>query len=239
VGVGDRAEDGLARSAGAGDRAQLTPFAAHEINNSLDALLNLLYLLEAEPLSENGRHYLTVAQEEGRRISLIARETLNEHRVETTADRTDVAGLFASVLDLYKQRFDSSGITVATRYAPDCTIPILARQLRQVFSNLLLNAMQATLGGGKIEARVSPAHERSGSERHGVLVTLADNGSGMSPKLLHEVLEKPVSTKGDGHGMGLSLVRDVVRHHHGWLRVRSSTHPSRHGTVFTVFLPAV
>jgi nitrogen-specific signal transduction histidine kinase len=135
VAVADRPEDGVA-SAGARDRAHLTPSAAHEINNPLDALLNLLYLLEAEPLSENGRHYLTVAQEEVRRVALIARETLNEHRVETIADRTDVAGLFASVLDLYKQRFDSSGITVSTRYAPDCTIPIFARQLRQVFSNL-------------------------------------------------------------------------------------------------------
>jgi signal transduction histidine kinase len=237
VAVADRPEDGVA-SAGARDRAHLTPSAAHEINNPLDALLNLLYLLEAEPLSENGRHYLTVAQEEVRRISLIARETLNEHRVETTADRTDVVGLFASVLDFYKQRFDSSGITVSTRYAPDCTIPIFARQLRQVFSNLLLNAREAMPDGGRIEARVSAGHEWAGSERQGVRVTIADNGSGMSPKLLHEVLAKPVSTKGDGHGMGLSLVRDVVRHHHGSLRVRSSTHPRRHGTVFNVFLPA-
>ena len=71
-----------------------------------------------------------------------------------------------------------------------------------------------------------------------MLVTLADNGSGMSPKLLREVLEKPVSTKGDGHGMGLSLVRGVVRDHHGSLRLRSSSHPRRHGTVFNVFLPA-
>src|SRR5439155_5254915 len=132
----------------------------HEINNPLDSLLNLLYLLEPEAtLTSKGRHYLTLAQEEVRRVSLIARETLNQEKVVAMPERTNVGELFAAVLDFYKERLDSSGIMVQTRYSCDGNIPVYAGPLRQVFSNLLLNAVESMPKGGKIQARVSAGHE--------------------------------------------------------------------------------
>jgi signal transduction histidine kinase len=210
-----------------------------EIDRFAQNLLNLLYLLEGEAtLTEKGRHYLSLAKEEVRRISEIAHETLDKNKVVIMSERKNVGELFAAVLDLYKQRFDSSRITVQSRYSCNDNIPVHTRQLRQVFSNLLLNAVEAMPEGGKIQARVSTGHEWSGQERRGVRVTVADNGSGIGSNVLPRLFARPFTTKSGGHGMGLLLVKNVVQEHKGSLRVRSSTQPSRHGTVFNLFLPA-
>ena len=144
----------------------------------------------------------------------------------------------AAVLDFYKQKFDSSGIAVQTRYSGNNSIGVHAAHLRQVFSNLLLNAVAAMPDGGKIQARVSARHEWSGQERSGVRVTVADTGSGIGSNVLPQLFERPFTSKSGGHGMGLLLVRNVMQDHKGWLRVRSSTQLRRHGTVFSLFLPA-
>lgn len=146
--------------------------------------------------------------------------------------------LLAAVLEFYKQRFDSSGIAVQSRYSSDGNIPAHADQLRRVFSNLLLNAVEAMPEGGKLNVRVSAGHEWRGEERRGVWVTIADSGSGIGSGLLPQLFERSFTTKSGGHGMGLPMVKDVARQHKGWLHVRSSTKPARHGTVFRLFLPA-
>jgi two-component system, chemotaxis family, CheB/CheR fusion protein len=108
-----------------------------------------------------------------------------------------------------------------------------------MFSNLLLNAADAMPDGGKMQARISLAHEWSGRMRRGLRLTLADNGSGIAAKDLPRILDPFFSTKGAaGNGIGLSLVNNTVQKHHGVLHVRSSTRPGRSGTVFEVFLPA-
>ena len=236
--MGDKAER-LEERARQPSRAGLSASAAHEINNPLDSLLNLLYLVEREAiLTEKGRHYLCLAQEEVRRVSQIAHETLGKHKVVVMPERTKVGELFAAVLDFYKQRFDSSGIRIQTRYSCNDTIPVYAGPLRQVFSNLLLNAVEALPKGGKIQARVCAGHEWSGQERRGVRVTVADNGSGIPSSALPQIFQRFFTTKSSGNGMGMSLVKDIVHKHKGSLRVRSSTQPARHGTVFNLFLPA-
>jgi signal transduction histidine kinase len=217
----------------------LSASAAHEINNPLDSLLNLLCLLEAEPvLTDQGRRYLTLAQGEVRRISQIARDALDQHKDVSVAEKTNVGELLAGVLHFYQQKFGSSGITVRTRYSYDGNIPVHVDQLRQVFSNLLLNAVEALPAGGTIQARVSAGHEWSGRGRTGVRVTVADNGSGIPGEVLPNIFQELFTTKSAGHGMGLSLVKGVVQKHNGTMRVRSSTQPGHSGTVFNLFLPA-
>jgi two-component system, NtrC family, sensor kinase len=229
----------LAAKTRAPSAALLPASAAHEINNPLDSLLNLLYLLEAEAtLTDKGQHYLSLAKEEVRRVSQIAHQTLDNSKVAVMPKRTNVGELFAAVLDFYKQRLDSSRITVQTRYLCDENIRVYVGQLRQAFSNLLLNAVEALPEGGRIQARVSAGHEWSREKRKGVRVTIADNGSGIPSSVLQQIFQRFFTTKPCGNGLGLSLVRDVVQKHKGLLRVRSSTQPSRHGTVFNLFLPA-
>ena len=150
----------------------------------------------------------------------------------------DKSQLLHAVVDFYRCRFERSGIEVETRYGSDGHVPIFSGPLREVFANLLLNAQAATPEGGRVHARVCPAHEWSGKGRHGVRVTVADNGSGIAANLLPRIFQPFFTTKSAGHGMGLSLVKDIVQQHEGSLRVRSSTKAGHSGTVFAIFLPA-
>lgn len=213
--------------------------AAHEIKNPLDSLLNLLYLLEAEAtLSEKGRTYLALAKEEVSRVSQIAHAMPGQAKPFSVKEKTDVSKLLTTVVEFYKQRFEGARISVQTRYSSDVRVASYAPQLRQVFSNLLLNAAEAMPEGGKIQARLSEWHEWRGQQRRGVRITIADNGCGIPGSLLPQMFQEGFTMKPDGHGMGLSFVRDVVQKHKGSLRVKSSTKPGRHGTVFNLFLPA-
>ena len=213
---------------------------AHEVNNPLDALLTLLYLLEAEDsLTEKGRHYLALAKEEVHRISQIAHGAMNQFRSPAGPQDTNVPRLLHSVVEFYKSRLDAQGIGVVARYCSGEDLPIDPGSLRQVFSNLLLNAAQSMPGGGMLHARVSRAREWTGLNRHGLRVTFADNGCGISAEDLPKITEAFFTTRGSaGTGLGLALVKDTVDKCHGVLRVRSSTKPGRSGSVFAIFLPA-
>jgi signal transduction histidine kinase len=236
--VRDRADERLESRARPPNPGSLSASAAHEINNPLDSLLNLLYLLESERLTEKGRHHLALAEEEVRRVSQIARESLGQHKVLVMPERTNVGGLLAAVLDFLKERLGSSGIAVKTSYSCNGNIRVYAGQLRQAFSNLLLNAMEAMPEGGTIHAKVYAGHEWCGEQRRGVRVTIADNGSGIPKAMLPEILQRFFTTKPCGHGLGLSLVAEVMQKHKGFVRFRSSTQPGRHGTAFNLFFPA-
>lgn len=213
---------------------------AHEINNPIDALLNLLYLLEGEDnLTDKGRDYLALAKEEVHRISQIAHGAMDQFRSPAGPQDTNVPGLLHSVVDFYKSRLDAQGICVRARYCPGEDLPVDPGSLRQVFSNLLLNAAYSMPGGGVMHARVSRAREWTGLNRHGLRVTFADNGCGISVEDLPRITEAFFSTKGPGGtGLGLALVKDTVEKCHGVLRVRSNTKPGRSGSVFAIFLPA-
>jgi signal transduction histidine kinase len=211
---------------------------AHEINNPLDSLLNLLYLIEAEA-TPTGRHYLALAEEEVHRISQIAHGAMDRFRSPVGPQDTNVPRLLGSVVDFYMSRLDSQGIRVEARYCSGEDLPVDPGSLRQVFSNLLLNAAHAMPLGGTMHVRVSRAHEWTGLRRRGLRVTFADNGCGIAVEDLPKITEPFFTTKGTaGTGLGLALVKDTVEKHHGVLRVRSSTQLGQSGSVFAIFLPA-
>jgi signal transduction histidine kinase len=211
---------------------------AHEINNPLEALHQLHYLIETEgTLREKGRKYLALAREEVQRISQILHAAM-ELRDSGDPQDTDVRELLRSVLNFYKSRFASQDISVNTRYSTAAHLCGYPRQLQQMCANLLLNAADAMPGGGKMYARIAPAHERKGGHRRGLRLTIADTGCGISAKNLLRMWDPFFTTKGPaGNGIGLSLVKNTVQKHHGILRVRSSTKAGHSGTIFTIFLP--
>ncbi len=219
---------------------QLAASLAHEISNPLTSVLNLLYLAKEEAkLTGKGLGYLTLAEEEVQRVSQIARDAMASLRDSAVLKETDVPTLMNSVLDVYRPRFESSGISVKTRYRAHGEVPVYSGPLRQVFSNLVLNAAFAMPAGGRLLARASDSQEWSGQRRHGLRVTFADNGCGIAADDLREIFEPFFTTKGTGgSGLGLSVAKDVVQRHGGWLRVRSSTRTGRSGSVFSIFLPA-
>jgi signal transduction histidine kinase len=211
---------------------------AHEINNPLEALHQLHYLIETEgTLKEKGRQYLSLAREEVQRISQILHAAM-ELRESGDPEDTDVPKLLNSVLKFYQSRFAFQGISVEKRYCASTHFSAYPRQLRQMCANLLLNAADAMPKGGKIHVRVAPAHEWKGSQKAGLRLTFADTGCGISAKDLSRMWDPFFTTKGPaGNGIGLSLVKNTVQKHHGMLRVRSSTKSGRSGSVFSIFLP--
>jgi two-component system CheB/CheR fusion protein len=225
--------------ANAAESSVLASFV-HEINNPLEALLNLLHLLESEGiLTDTGREHLALAREEVRRISQFAHAALNNERDKPLPQETDVSLLFRSVLQFYQEQLTSRGIHVLAQYGRNGNLKVYAGPLRQMFSNLLLNAADAMRGGGTMYVRCAAGHEWNGQKRRGMRLTVADNGCGIAAKNLSRITEPFFSTKGsDGNGMGLLLVADVVRKHRGVLRVRSSTKAGHSGSVFSIFLPA-
>lgn len=211
---------------------------AHEINNPLEALHQLHYLIEKEgTLKEKGRQYLALARDEVQRISQILHAAM-ELRDSGDPEDTDVPELLRSVLHFYKSRFDSQEISVNTRYRSGAHFSAYPHQLRQMCANLLLNAADAMPSGGKIYARIAPAHEWKGDHKRGLRLTFADTGSGITAKNLTRIWDPFFTTKGAaGNGIGLSMVKNTVQKHHGVLRVRSSTRAGHSGTVFSIFLP--
>ena len=216
-----------------------TASLAHEINNPLDALIHIIYLVQTEPsLSENGRRYLQLAREELDRLATLVRETLHQSPDAGERRQTNIPALLQGILALYKSRFEAKEITVNRRYCNDGSISAFSDRLHGAFSNILLNAADAVSPGGRIEVRVRQGREWSEQGRSGLRITIADNGSGIRGGDLPKVLQPCFSTKGArGSGMGLVIANDAVSRHDGVLRIRSTTRPGRSGCVFAMFLP--
>jgi signal transduction histidine kinase len=214
--------------------------ALHEINNPLESLLNLLYLIEADSgISQESRDHLKMAQAEVVRVSRIAQGAMKRRPRRETAEETDVAELLSSVMELHKPKLDRHNVSTSTRNQEHATAIIYPEQMRQVFSNLLLNAIDAMPTGGKIFARISKTQEWCGQERPGVRITIADTGTGIAADILSRVREPFFSTKGAyGNGMGLAIVQEIVAYHQGRLKIRSSTQSGKSGSVFSIFIPA-
>lgn len=227
------------RFASALEESRLAASLAHEINNPLDSVLNLLYLIKGEAtLTDKGHRYLRLAEEEVRQASHITHAALHYFREFATPEETNIPKLVSSVIDVYRSRFEERGIAVNTRYSLGGDIFAYSGPLRQVFANLLLNAVAAMPQGGRLHARARRLREWSGKHRRGLRVTIADNGCGISTENLQNIFEPFFSTKGSGgSGLGLALVKDVVQRHSGSLRVRSSTKSGQSGSVFSIFLP--
>jgi len=214
--------------------------AVHEINNPLDSLLNLLYLIGSDTgLSDASRRNLCIVQEEVGRISRIAEDAMKQfHRVESAVE-ADLVEILTSVLYLYQPHLRAKNITVHSHPCPDARLVVYPESMKQVFSNLLLNAIDALSKGGKLHARICKAREWSDSGRLGIRVSIADNGQGIPPENLQKIRQAFFTTKGSaGNGMGLAVVQEIVVRHSGVLKIRSSISPGRSGSVFCIFIPS-
>jgi PAS domain S-box-containing protein len=212
---------------------------AHEINNPLEAVTNLVYLAKRD-LDNNDRvaGYLELAGRELDRVAHITRQTLGFYRDTSSPVRLNITRTLDDLLLLYEKRFESRKIKVVRRYDEEVEITALAGEVRQAFSNLITNAIDAMPDGGSLCLRVSKSHEWNGSRVHGVRVTILDTGSGIEPKHRKNIFQPFFTTKADvGTGLGLWITRSIVGKHAGAIRVRSRVGGDDHGTVFSVFLP--
>ncbi len=214
--------------------------AIHEINNPLESLLNLLYLAESDPaISQATRDHLKMAQAEVMRVAKIAQTAMKRIPNGETTEETDVGALLGSVLELHKSKLDRHKVSASTRNDSDATAFVYPERMRQVFSNLLLNAVDAMPLGGKIYAKISKTREWSGRQRRGLRITIGDTGTGISADILSRICEPFFTTKGPhGNGMGLAIIRDIVAQHDGNLKIRSNTTVGKSGSIFSIFVPS-
>ncbi|MGH9524473.1 MAG: PAS domain-containing sensor histidine kinase [Terriglobales bacterium] len=220
---------------------RLAASIAHEINNPMAAVTNLVYLIEnCAGENEQARQFARMAQDELKRMAHITRQMLGFYRDSADATRVDVGELLHGVLELYDRRIKNSGVTVEVRNEGAPQVNVFAGEIRQVISNLLINAIDAMPEGGRIVVRVHEAREWSdGQRRHGARLVIADNGPGIPEALKTRVFEPFFTTKGQkGTGLGLWVSEGIVQKHQGRLRVRSTQKEGRSGTCFCIFLPA-
>lgn len=208
---------------------------AHEINNPLAAVTNLLYLISTSKDLESVRKYNAIAQEELRRVSDIANQTLRFYRSPAAPERADVGEIADSAVALFRAKLRNQGIAVNRDYTGRRDLTVCVGELRQVLVNLIANAIDAMHKGGALYVRTAPAfHPRD--LRPGIRITVADDGEGIPQKIRHRLFQPFFTTKGTtGTGLGLWLTRDIVDRSGGYIRCRN--HHSPHGAVFSIWLP--
>ncbi|MGE5757369.1 MAG: ATP-binding protein, partial [Sideroxydans sp.] len=235
-------EETLRRSEKLAAAGRIASTLAHEVNNPLTSVTNLLFLLEGnESLDADARRYLAQATVELARVSHIVRSTLAFYRESTTPVRLNLPQILDNVVELFHTNIRAKGLSIEKRY--HCPEPGFGfpGETRQVVSNLVANAIDAAPERGRVLLRVySARHHRTGAP--GVRIVVADTGSGISADHLPRLFEPFFTTKGEkGTGLGLWVTQGIVQKHGGSIRVRSRKAnpfvPHAHGTVFSVFFP--
>jgi len=233
-------EEALRRSEKLAAVGQLASSIAHEINNPLEAVINLLYLVRTAESADDMRSYATLAEQELARVSDITLQTLRFHRQQTFAAPVDMHETIPAVLRLYASRFTSRKVEVKLKLRKTPTAMLLEGDLRQVLNNLIRNAYDAMPKGGKLHVRLRPARCPITS-KEGLRICVADTGTGFLPKMRKHLFE-PFHTSKDvtGTGLGLWISKGIVDKHGGSIKMRSRLQeqsPSFHGTLFSLWLP--
>ena len=234
------AEEAVRRTEKLAAAGRLAASMAHEINNPLAAVTNTLYLALTDPdLSEVTRGYLGQAEQELARVAAVTTQTLRFHQQSAAPAEVELGELMDSAYTLFQKRFRSRGIALRTEYSCKDRLFCRGDELRQVFANLLSNALDATPDGGLVRIRIREARDADGAR--GIRVSVADTGHGIPKELHRRIFEPFVSTKdATGTGLGLWVTLGIVQRHKGKIVMRSrvkSDCAARGGTIFSLFFP--
>jgi len=232
-----KAEDALVSSEKLASVGRMAAVLAHEINNPLEAVMNILFIAQrAEGIPDSVRNHLEVADGELKRVAHITRQTLGFYR-ETAAPTTfHVALLLDSVIDLLRAKITSKGAIIRTECDPSLQLTTFQGELRQVLSNLFMNSLDAVPEGGNVTLRADLS--RGFRIIRAIRITVADDGYGIGPTTLTQVFEPFFTTKGSiGNGLGLWVSRQIIEKRGGSISVRSRTDGPLKGTSFSVVLP--
>jgi two-component system, chemotaxis family, CheB/CheR fusion protein len=232
----NRAADALRKTEKLAATGRLAGTMAHEINNPLEAVTNLLYLINRNTsLDEKTVEYTRMAISEVDRIGHIARQALGFYREAATPVPVNISDLIDNIVRLYAAGAQNKTVHLETQLETQATVPAFPGEMRQVFSNLIVNAVDAVPRGGTVKVRVK--HGRDWKSRAlGIRVMVSDNGPGIPVPARPHIFEPFFTTKGEkGTGVGLWVSQGVVEKHSGSIRMKSST-GVMHGTTFSVFL---
>ncbi|MGA9670279.1 MAG: ATP-binding protein [Terracidiphilus sp.] len=229
-----KTEEALRKSEQLAAAGRLAASIAHEINNPLEAVTNVLYLANMDSnVTGYTRQLLDTADKELRRLSHIAARSLKFYRQHTAPALCSLEELIESVLFFYETEIGMRKIDLQRRYQAAPQVLYHPGEFRQVITNLIGNALDALPRHGRLAVGVRPSWDASG--RQGVAVTVADNGSGMNRETIDRLFQPFATTKGEaGTGLGLWVSKGILDKHHTKIAVRSRCDC---GTVFRLFVP--
>jgi PAS domain S-box-containing protein len=209
---------------------------AHEINNPLESVLNLIYLARTNASdADQVVTYLKTAEEELLRVAHIAKQTLGYYREHSAALRVTLSDLVTDTLKIYESKLTAAGIKIQTRFSSSPQIVVRKGEMMQVISNLVTNAMYAMPSGGTLTISVQEVVE---SDRRGLLLSIEDTGEGIPAENLKKIFEPFFTTRSSiGTGIGLWVTTEFIKGHKGRIDVQSSVDTASHGTRMSIFLP--
>ena len=232
-----KAQDLLRKSEKLAAAARLSATVAHEINNPLEAVGNLIYIAKSSPdVPADIAQHLSLAEQELERVAHITRQTLGFYRESNEAEPIDIPALIESVLRLYSNKLESKNIRVVREFGECPPMVAVAGELKQVVSNLVSNAVDAVAAYGTIRIRLMPSDNKS---RNAVQLVIEDDGPGISPENVERIFEPFFTTKKDvGTGLGLWVTREIIERHGGTIAVSSKNGGSdAAGAAFVIHLP--
>ncbi len=231
-----KAEDALRKAEKLAVAGRMAASIAHEINNPLEAVTNLVYIARNDAtISPQARAFLEAAERELARLSQIANKTLRFYRQSSSATRVKIADVLDSVVLLFDTQLKQKNIKVIRHVDQDASLLCLVGEIQQVFTNLVSNAIDSMQRDGKLLLSVHKGKDWSKRLTEGIRVSIADTGTGIQPEIKKRLFEPFVTTKGDGGtGLGLWVSREILDRHKAPIRVRSRL---GRGTAFNIFFP--
>jgi C4-dicarboxylate-specific signal transduction histidine kinase len=226
------AEESLRRSERLAIAGRFAGAIVHEVNNPLEALNNLIYLTkQAAQHPDQVRRNMQVAETQLSRLGEITRKTLSFYREQNEAKQFDLVEIAESALRIHAHRLTTGCVELRKDLPEQLMVKVMGGELLQVFSNFILNALDAL----PADDAVLCLRMRADKER--VHITISDNGHGIHPSLRKSLFEPYVTNKSSGTGVGLWLSKRIVEKHQGTIRFRSRHKPGNSGTTFRVSLP--
>ncbi|MEI9979304.1 MAG: ATP-binding protein [Edaphobacter sp.] len=230
-------EGALMRAEKLAAAGRLAATVAHEVNNPLEGLTNLVYIARRSDSLDEVRHLLSQAEGELARIAHLTRQSLGFYRETSTPSHFQPTFIVREVVDFYSARARNQGVSFVVDTTTEREVLGNSGELRQILSNLLTNSLDACASGSTIRIHVRSATDPR-NLYPGVRITIADTGFGIPSEHLESIFEPFFTTKKEtGTGLGLWVSRELVQKHGGTLRVRSRTSSPRCGTLFSIFLP--
>jgi PAS domain S-box-containing protein len=219
--------------------ARLSATVAHEINNPLEAIFNLVYVAKTNPGTPPAVvRQLTQAETELERVAHITRKTLGFYRDSSVSAQIDIAALLESVLSIYSHKFQAKDIRIMLNFDPCPPVWGVAGELTQAISNLVSNAADAVSSEGTISIRLRCIQEGSS---HAVELVVEDDGPGIPAEHNERIFEPFFTTKQDvGTGLGLWVTKGIVDRHGGTIHlVPKNGNGAARGAAFAVQLPVI
>jgi PAS domain S-box-containing protein len=234
-----RAEEAMLQAEKLAVAGRLAASVAHEINNPLEAVTNLLYLVGLADTAGEMRSLAGQALEELMRVSQITQQTLKFHRQGGARKVIRLSESFEALLELFRVRIRAAKVEVEIRAERETSIACVPSEIQQIFANLLTNAIEAMPQGGRLVVRIRSSRDWRDHAMAGMRITFCDSGVGMDKATRQRMFDPFFTTKIDtGTGLGMWVVSQLIERHKGHIRVWSTQRVGLCATAFSVFLPS-